>query len=455
MISEPVAHGPAVDVTADWVGIAAVGVFVLAYVVVIFEERLHMRKSQPVVIAAGAIWLLVGVGYVRAGESEAGAALVRTNLGEYAELFLFILAAMTFVNTMEERQLFDGLRAWLLSKGLSLRTLFWVTGGLAFVLSPVLDNLTTALVMGAVSVNVGRGHPSFVPLACINIVVAANAGGAFSPFGDITTLMVWQAGRAEFFDFFRLFPPSLVNWLVPAMILSFAVPAFTPPIEKQKVVLRRGAWGVVALFGGTVALAVTFYNVFALPPVLGMMTGLGALKMYGYYLNHSPGPPVQGPVAAEIRPLAGFDEPPRDSFDIFEILQRAEWDTLMFFYGIIVSVGGLAALGYLQAMSVWLYEGIGPTIANVSVGFISAILDNIPVMFAVLSMNPEMDLAQWLLVTLTAGVGGSLLSVGSAAGVALMGQARGQYTFFSHLKWSWAILLGYVLSVWIHILVNG
>src|SRR3954453_16114965 len=106
--------------------------------------------------------------------------------------------------------------ARLVAAGLSLRALFWVTGALAFVVSPVADNLTTALLLGTVAMAVGRSQPRFVPLACINIVVAANAGGAFSPFGDITTLMVWQVGRVPFAGFFGLVLPSLVNWLVPA-----------------------------------------------------------------------------------------------------------------------------------------------------------------------------------------------------------------------------------------------
>ncbi|MFB3076612.1 MAG: sodium:proton antiporter NhaD, partial [Lysobacterales bacterium] len=142
-------------------------------------------------------------------------------------------------------------------------------------------------------------------------------------------------------------------------------------------------------------------------------------------------------------------------FDIYHNLQRAEWDTLMFFYGVIMCVGGLGAFGYLVVGSELMYEGLGPTQANIIVGFASAIVDNIPVMFAVLQMSPDMSQGQWLLVTLTAGVGGSMLSIGSAAGVAVMGTARGVYTFFSHLKWSWAILLGYIASIATHFAVNA
>jgi Na+/H+ antiporter NhaD/arsenite permease-like protein len=126
----------------------------------------------------------------------------------------------------------------------------------------------------------------------------------------------------------------------------------------------------------------------------------------------------------------------------------------MFFYGVIMAVGGLGTIGYLTLTSHFLYGDLGPTTANILAGLLSAVVDNIPVMFAVLSMNPDMSHGQWLLVTLTAGVGGSLLSIGSAAGVALMGQAKGIYTFMSHLKWTWAIALGYALSIWTHFLIN-
>jgi Na+/H+ antiporter NhaD/arsenite permease-like protein len=128
---------------------------------------------------------------------------------------------------------------------------------------------------------------------------------------------------------------------------------------------------------------------------------------------------------------------------------------LLFFYGVILCVGGLGQFGYLALASEFMYTGLGSTWANVLVGFLSAIVDNIPVMFAVLSMDPEMSHGQWLLVTLTAGVGGSMLSIGSAAGVALMGTARGVYTFGNHLKWSWAVALGYGASIMVHLWLNA
>ncbi len=449
------------DFTGHWAGFAAVAIFMIAYLVVIGEEMLHLRKSKPVIVAAGIIWALVAIAYMQAGDTHTAGEAVRHNLVEFGELFLFLLAAMTYINTMDERGVFDALRVWLVSQRFSLKKIFWLTGVFAFFISPIADNLTTALLMSTVAMAVGGSNKKFVVLACINIVVAANAGGAFSPFGDITTLMVWQKGMVQFGEFFVLFLPSVVNWLVPAVIMSLAIPAGQPDEVTEEAVLQHGAWVVVGLFIVTIAMAVSAHNVLHLPPVLGMMTGLGLLKLYGYYLKRrdaffpEPADEDFSDMALEVEMGA---EPPssgRKQFDIFKSLERAEWDTLMFFYGIILCVGGLGTLGYLALGSEMMYGDLGPTTANILVGIISAIVDNIPVMFAVLAMLPDMSHGQWLLVTLTAGVGGSLLSIGSAAGVAVMGQARGTYTFFAHLKWTWAIALGYAASIWVHFLINA
>jgi Na+/H+ antiporter NhaD/arsenite permease-like protein len=439
----------AIDLTGHWAGLSALVLFALAYVLVIAEEFTGLRKSQPVMLAAGAIWALLAVagalGAPGAGIEEA----VGHYLLEYAELLLFLLAAMTYVNAMSERRVFDALRAWLLRRGLGYRALFWISGALSFALSPFLDNLTTALVMCAVLLAVGAGNPHFIALGCISIVVAANAGGAFSPFGDITTLMVWQAGKVGFWGFFALFLPSLVNWLVPTALMHFAVPQGMPAPGTEQVRMRRGAGAIVLLFAVTIALAVTFHSALGLPPFLGMMTGLALLKLYGWHLQRT---------AMQIE-LAGFAREGSpgdvDAFDSYEQVARAEWDTLLFFFGVIMCVGALGYCGYLALASQHFYGALGPTSANVLVGLLSSVLDNIPMMVAVLQMNPAMDTGQWLLVTLTAGVGGSLLSIGSAAGVALMGQARGAYTFFGHLKWSWAVALGYFAGVGVHLWLNA
>ncbi len=412
-------------------------IFVISYIFVITEEFTHLRKSKPVILAAGIIW-----GHVAFMAKEAGVppeqvhAALMHNLEEYAQLFLFLLVAITYVNAMTERHVFEALRSWLISKNFSYRKLFVVTGVITFFLSAVADNLTSALLIGAVVMAVGASNPVFVSIGFVNVVVAANAGGAFSPFGDITTLMVWQSGNATFFQFFTLFIPSVVNYVVPAAFMYMAVPDEMPAAQGDGslVPLKHGAITVCILFVLTITMAVSFENFLHLPPFLGMMTGLSLLMIYGYRLKTMT---------------------PESNYDIFKKIRDSEWDTLMFFFGVVFSVGGLGYIGYLAMVSNGMYGGLGPTFANILVGVLSAIVDNIPVMFAVLSMQPEMDLYQWLLVTLTAGVGGSMLSIGSAAGVALMGQSKGMYTFFTHMKWTPVIALGYIASIFVHYLVNG
>ena len=447
-------NGTLPALTDHWVGFTAITIFVIAYLLVMGEEFTHLRKSKPVILAAGLIWAAIAVAYGELGFSVEAENAVRHNLLEYAELMLFLLVAMTYINAMEERNVFGALRSWLIKSGFNLRQLFWITGLLAFLISPVADNLTTALLMCAVVMAVGGKNSSFILVACINIVVAANAGGAFSPFGDITTLMVWQKaietpqGALDFWSFFALFLPALVNWLVPALIMSLTVNNEKPEGKATTEIMKCGAKRIIGFFLLTIATAVSFHNFLHLPPVIGMLTGLSFLQIFGYYLKVT-----GGNCGRKDKNTATLGNP--RGFDVYSKVAKAEWDTLLFFYGVVLCVGGLGFIGYLALASEVMYLGWGASQANIAVGIVSAIVDNIPVMFAVLTMMPDMSLGQWLLVTLTAGVGGSLLSIGSAAGVALMGQARGQYTFFGHLKWTPVIAVGYAASIATHFWINS
>ena len=426
------------------IGWIALALFVLAYIAVIFEETIHVAKSKPVMLAAALIWGMIAW---KLGDGTSQAVHAREAFEgmflEYSEIFFFLVVAMTYVTAMGERGVFEALRGQLTRRGFSYRSLFWITGLLAFFLSPVLDNLTTALVMSAVILAVAAGNARFITLAMINLVVAANAGGAWSAFGDITTLMVWQANRVQFFEFFKIFLPSLVNWLIPAVIMFFALPKGRPNSAESTGRIKHGGISIVLTFALTIAITVVGRQWLGMPAAYGMLTGLALLNLLATRIDYR-----QRHYA-----LAEGAEP--QGYSIFQIIANAEWDTLLFFYGVFACVGGLAAIGFLELASVHLYGGLGFTFANSIMGVLSAIVDNIPIMFAVLQMNPAMDHGQWLLITLTAGVGGSLLSVGSAAGVALMGASRGQYTFMSHLRWSWAIALGYVASIWLHLWLNA
>ncbi len=428
-----------IGLTRHPVGYLSLLIFFIAYGFVAVEKAIQLHKSKPVMLAAGLIWALLGIVYAANGQTAALEAEAKHVILDYGELMLFLVVAITYVNTMQERGIFDALRTWLVSKRMTYRQLFWLVGGLAFFFGPIIDNLTTALVMGAVVVAVGVGNHAFIVLGCIIVVVAANAGGVFSPFGDITSLMVWQKGKLHFFEFFHLFLPALVNFLVPAVLMHSSVPRGMP---EPGITVRRpkpGAFVVVALFLATIATAVLFKSVFNLPPAMGMMLGLGYLQMYSYLLQH----------------IGRSRRDTHFAFDSFREMGRMEWDTLLFFFGIVFAVAGLGVIGYLGVVSDYLYGDLGPTTANIAIGILGAAFDNIPLMFAVLTMNPDMSSGQWMLVTLSTGVGGSLVSIGTAAGVVLMGLVRNHYTFFNHLRWAWAIALGYVASVATHLWVNA
>ena len=433
------------------ISIISLLIFVIAYGFVVTEEITHLRKSKPVLFAAGMIWAMIAWIGAKYDFSHSVEDAIMHAFSEFSQLMLFLLVAMTFINSMTERNVFEKLRSKLLAQDYSYKKLFWITGFIAFFLSPIADNLTTALTMCAVVMAVGVGNKKFVSISCVNIVVAANAGGAFSPFGDITTLMVWQAGMVEFTKFFSLFLPSLVNYIVPAFIMSLFIDGSSENVKNTPVQLKRGAKTIIILFLTTIFLAVSFEQFLHIPPVFGMMTGLSLLQLFAYYLKRTY---ISGP---KVISREGTDQP----FGVFKQIAQAEWDTLLFFYGVIMCVSGLSYIGYLGLLSDSLYYGISSnpvisfTIANSLMGILSALIDNIPVMFSILQMHTteSMVLSQWLLVTLTTGVGGSLLSIGSAPGVALMGQARGMYTFYSHLKWAPAIFLGYILSIIVHLLI--
>jgi Na+/H+ antiporter NhaD/arsenite permease-like protein len=442
-------------VTLGWPAWLAMGVFLIAMIAVTAEELIGMRKSKPILLAAGLIWAIIAYAEMHNGSHGAEAA-ARHSLLQYAELMLFLLVVMTYINALNERRVFAALRGRVATLGFTYRRLFWTTGLVTFFLSPFLDNLSTALLMGAVVLALSDDNPRFAGLGCVNVVVAANAGGVYSPFGDLTTLIVWQQqlrtsqGALDFWSFFHLLVPALVGYLVTASLMQRALPVGGPSGPIQVVAMRRGARMIIALLLATIATTVAFEAWLYLPPVVGMMTGLSYLQIFGFYLKVTHRPGNGGEDIGLPLPTDG-----RTPFDVFRGIAKAEWDALFFLYGMALSVGGLAYLGWLSLAGDLMYGQWGPDVANLLIGLYSAAVENIPTMFAVLAMQPDMSLGHWLTVTLTTGTGGSLLSIGSAAGIALMGQSRGTYTFLKHLRWTPAIGAGFVLSLLAHYLLNA
>ncbi len=419
-------HG--LDLTFTWVGILSLAVFVIAYYFIATEEKYEINKAKPALFAGTFMFMLIGIYYAINGmDPEPLHHEMTILIEEIAEIFFFLFVAMTYIETLIERGVFESLKFQLISKGFTYKKLFWLTGLLAFFISPVADNLTTALILSTVLFTIDKKNHAFLVPGAINIVVAANAGGAWSPFGDITTLMAWTAGKGEFVDFLFLFVPSIVGWVVTAWLLGRFVPEGKPPFDaetEKKPAIREGGMTVVYLGAATILIAVLGHQFFHFPAMWGMMFGLALLKLYSFRLTSRS----------------------TDGFDVFINMKKIENDTLLFFFGILSAVGALHYLGYLNYIHD-LYGLIGPTASNIGVGFLSAIVDNVPVMSAILKASPEMGLDQWMLVTLTAGIGGSLISFGSAAGVGVMGRLRGIYTFGSHMKYAWTILVGYIVSI--------
>ncbi|MEW5831550.1 MAG: sodium:proton antiporter NhaD [Campylobacterota bacterium] len=405
-------------------------IFVVGYYFIAAEEKYHIDKAKPALFTGTLMFVLIGIYYAAVGadftpfEHEIDHLIL-----EIAEIFFFLFVAMTYIEALIERGVFSALRAKLIAKGYSYRELFWITGLLAFFISPVADNLTTALILSTVLLTIDNKTKEFLVPGAINVVVAANAGGAWSPFGDITTLMVWAAEKGAFVDFLYLFPASFLGWFVTAYLLSRYVPDIDPlgdgnPEEAAKIEILKGGKVIIAFGALTIALAVAGKQLLHLPPMWGMLFGLAILQLYMYFLKKKHHVDVS----------------------IFQAMSKIENNTLLFFFGILAAVGALHFIGVL-AYAAKLYEVFDPTLVNIGVGFLSAIVDNVPVMSAVLKANPAIDHAQWMLVTMTAGIGGSLISFGSAAGVGVMGKMQGIYTFAAHIRLAWTVLIGYFVSL--------
>lgn len=444
------------DLTHHVIGFLAIILTVLAYTAAMAEDVIELRKSKPMVLGAAVIWFAICIYYGLHGQAKTAALAFESNLLAYVELLLFILVSMTYLNAMEERGVFDGMRIWLLSKQFSYRQLFWITGFLAFLLSTVVSGLAVGLLMGAVAAAVGKNRSQFIGLACVNIVVATNAGGSFSPLGGISTLFVWQNKILKFGEFFALALPCLVNFLIPAVVMNFFVPKETPAASSQEINLRRGSRRIILLFIITLVITVWANVYLELPPAAGMMAGLGLLQFFAFYLTKTT--TNNESQFAYAYKFFGVDVPlenEKQDFDIYKNVGNVEWDTLLFFYGAMMIIGALSFVGYLDAIAQFLFGQNQPTIANIIIGLSSAFIDNGTLMFAVLNMHPDLPPGQWLLLTLTLGVGGSLLAIGSAPGVGLLGQIKAGYTFGYHMRWMPVILLGYAASIAVHFWVNS
>lgn len=419
-----------IDLSTHPFGWLLLFIFIIGYYFIAMEEKYHIDKAKPALFIGTLMYIMIGGFYAFYGLNFIPFKNEITHLVfEIAQIFFFLYVAMTFVEALIERGVFNALKGKLIAKGYNYRELFWITGFLSFFLSPIADNLTTALILSTVLITIEKKNKAFLIPSAINVVVASNAGGAWSPFGDITTLMAWTAQKGEFSDFLYLFPASFLGWIVTAYLLSRYIPDSGPSNESamkdaEKIEILKGGRVVIAIGMATIAISVIAKQVMQLPPMWGMLFGLSVLQLYMYSLKRYH----------------------KQDVNIFKSISKIENNTLLFFFGILAAVGALYFAGFLGYVTE-LYDKVNPTYINIGVGFVSALIDNVPVMSAILKSDPAIDYSQWMLLTLTVGIGGSLISFGSAAGVGVMGRMHGIYTFVSHMKLSWTVLIGYAVSI--------
>ncbi len=384
---------------AQWVGVA---LFAAGLIGIFFEQRILMPKAAIALVLAFVLWSL------RAFTSSADTQQeVIEAAAEVVGIFLFLFAAMFLIEVLRHYKFFDAIRQWLYARNFRDRQQFVVICVLTFFLSAVLDNLSTTLVMVTVAMLFFTGSNRF--MAGAGIIVAANAGGAFSPIGDVTTIMLWVEGKFSASQVaFDTFLPSYGQFAVTTFLLSRLITADTlDSHEDTSIKLDRSEKTIIAMALGCFSLPLIATQM-DLPPFMGILGGLGVVWIVVHHLKHRS--------SHETHLQA----------DIGKFLKDIEYESLMFFAGILLAVNALNALGVLKSAADILLGSSPSTdrtvVVTVVLGILSAIVDNVPLTALAMDALPSRDPALWSLLAYTVGTGGSLLVVGSAAGIVAMGK---------------------------------
>jgi Na+/H+ antiporter NhaD/arsenite permease-like protein len=412
-------------------------IFLLGYLLITLEEVIKLNKTATALITGVFCWTVYTLQGAHSGH-DAGEALGH-HLADIAEILFFLLGAMTIVELIDAHEGFTLITDRIASR--NTRTLLWISSFLSFFLSALLDNLTTAIVMVSVLRKLVRDPDQRRIMAGMTIV-ACNAGGAWSPIGDVTTTMLWIGGQVTTLNIIRtLLLPSLVAMLVPLAILTFRYPAattvFVPSAEEEGIsrpyvtrVARRDRRLMLSIGLGGMLFVPVFKTLTGLPPYMGMMLVLGLIW-----------------VASEII-HKDKDEAAREPLTPAYALQNIDTPSVLFFLGILLAVGALESIGRLRLMADWLNQTIGNLdLIVLLIGIVSAVVDNVPIVAAAMGMYDlqtyPTDHKLWEFLAYCAGTGGSILLIGSAAGVAVMGMERLEFGWYLR-RISWLALLGYV-----------
>lgn len=420
---------------------ALICIFVLAYVAIALEHPLGVNKSASALLGAGLLWTLYALGHN-------DAALVNTQLGESlmgtAQIVFFLMGAMTIVEVVDAHNGFEVITSRI--KTTRLSTLMWLVGLVAYFLSSILDNLTTTIVMVSLMKKLLRERDDRLLFAGI-IVIAANAGGAWTPIGDVTTTMLWIGGQITALAIMKgLFLPSLVNLLVPLAVTSWMLgtrPVRAPQRDADDAGLETSAFERNLMFFLGLAILVlvpVFKTLTHLPPFMGILLGLGLLWLVGDLVHRQ---------EEDLR---------KQRLTLARALTRIDMGSLVFFIGILLSVAVLEHTHVLSSIARWLDQTVGRQDAIVLIiGLVSAVVDNVPLVAASMGMYSlaqyPADSFLWEFMAYCAGTGGSILIIGSAAGVAAMGLEKIDFLWYAR-KIGGLALLGYLAGAVVYIAIQ-
>lgn len=405
-------------------------VFVLGYLAIAFEHKININKAATALLTGVICWSIYILSSKDANSTHHILDHLMEHFGEISGILFFLLGAMTIVELIDAHDGFDAVSD--LINTTNKRKLLWIICLVTFFLSAILDNLTTTIVMVSLSRKLIQDKTDRM-LFIGMIVISANSGGAWSPIGDVTTTMLWIGGQITSAHIIpSLILPSLVSLLVPLTIISFSIKGNIDTVKKsaEKDKKSKSDRNIILFVGvGALAFVPVFKLITHLPPFMGVLFGLGVLWVVSEFINKDK------------------DEADKENYSIIYALRKIDTSSILFFLGILIAIAALQSTGQLSELASFMDEKIGnESIIVMTIGVASAIIDNVPLVAAAMGMYDLSVYTQdhyfWSFMAYCAGTGGSILIIGSAAGVAAMGMEKIQ--FFWYLKRiGWLALVGY------------
>jgi NhaD family Na+/H+ antiporter len=417
-------------------------VFIVAYILIALEHPIKINKTAIALVAGVLCWTLFALSDTPAGP-EAHHNFIKSELSHslaaISSILFFLLGAMTIVELIDAHQGFRFITDRI--NTVDVRKLLWIICWVSFFLSAALDNLTTSIVMVSLTRKLVHDKERRLFFAGM-IIIAANAGGAWSPIGDVTTTMLWIGGQVSSLGIIKsVIVPSLVCLLVPMIYLSFTMKGTleSKPLSEQDKEEAPSKGGKIMLFVGVAALIAVpiFKTVTHLPPYMGILLGLGVLWVISEFINPD------------------LDEVDRKKYSASHALSRIDISSVLFFMGILLAVSALEAMQTLHHFAEYLDHTLGDNRIIISlIGVVSAIVDNVPLVAACMGMYSletyPIDHMVWEYLAYCAGTGGSLLIIGSAAGVAVMGMEKIDFIWYLK-RMSGLALMGYVAGAIVYL----